>query len=608
MPSPRVIMMVTVAVAAAYVAWHLMRGWMPFDDGAMAQSAERLLRGQLPHRDFDDVYTGGLAYLDAAAFRLLGTNLWSMRVVLFAVFVAWVPAVFAIASRFVRPLTASAVTLLAVVWSVPNYTAAMPSWYNLFFATFGAYALFRNMEDGRARWLVMAGAAGGASFLIKVVGLYYVAGVLLYLVFRAHALAREQAEPDDSRGTGYALFVTAALAGFAAAVVLLVRRQLHAPEIAQFVLPAVLLAALLARNEWAQPAGRSRPRFALLARLLVPFLAGIAIPVALFLVPYVRSGSLGALGYGVFVLPMKRFGTATARVLPLVTMIGCIPIVGLVLLARRRLAPRWMLGLLAAGLVAVFVATGLHDPTYRMVWFGLQNVLPLLAVAGVAVLWRERPADAAQPLLRPRLMALLCVMALCNLIQYPYFVANYFCYVAPLVLLCAVALAAHLRIATRAVPAMVIAFYLAFAVGRVNRTTLYTMPIAYRTYLPTTTLRLPRGGIEVPTYHAEGYEQLIPLLRAHARGGYTWASPDAPEIYFLSGLRNPTRSLFDFFDDTTGRTARILQTLDSHGVTAIVLNRLVIFSPPPSDDLVAALEKRYPYAANVGPFHVRWIP
>jgi hypothetical protein len=462
------------------------------------------------------------------------------------------------------------------------------------------------MEDGRARWLVLAGVAGGLSILVKVVGLYYVAGVLLYLVFRAHALAREQAGPDATRGTGYAAFVTGALGAFVAALALLLRRQLAAPEIAQFLLPAVLLSALLVRNEWALPAGGSRTRFALLARLVAPFLAGIVLPVALFLVPYARSGSLGALGYGVFVLPMKRFGFAMSRVIALDTMLACLPLLGLAWLARRRTTERWVPGLVALGLAAVYFVAGFNGPTYRTVWYGVQNFLPLLAIAGVWVLWRARPADAEQPLLRPRLMALLCITSLCNLVLFPYFAANYFCYVAPLVLLAVVALSPYLRVATRTVVAMVVAFYLAFAVGRVNRTTLYTMAVYYEPYVPTRMLHLPRGGIEVPTYQADVLEPLVSLLRLRAHGGYTWASPDVPEIYFLSGLKNPTRSLFDFFDDTTGRSARILQALDSHGVTAIVLNRQPAFSPPPSDELVAVLEKRYPYAADIGPFHVRW--
>lgn len=600
-------MLATLALSAGYVAWHLRRGWMPYDDGAMAQSAERLLQGELPHRDFDDIYTGGLAWLDAGAFRAFGTNLWSMRIVLFAVFLAWVPTVFAIARRFVRPLTAAAVTLLAVAWSLPNYSAAMPSWYNLFLATFGAAALLRNMEDARARWLVLAGVAGGLSILVKVVGLYYVAGVLLYLVFRAHALARAEHSLDTRRSPGYAAFVTGALLAFVTMLTLLVRRQLHVPELLQFVLPSALVGALQVRNEWTAPAGPSRARFIGLARLLAPFLIGVAIPVAVFLVPYARSGSVGALVYGVFVLPMKRFGVAEIAVLPLLTMLACVPIVALAFLARREVARRpWVLVTLGAALAAVVVITGRSGFTYRTVWFGVQNVLPLIAIAAVAVLWRERAADARDPLLRQRLMALLCVMALCNLVQFPFFVANYFCYVAPLVLLATVALASYARIASRAAVGVVMAFYLAFAVGRANRTTLYTMPIYYAPYLETALLDVPRGGIEVPLYHAMEYRVLVPLLQLRARGGYTWASPDMPEVYFLSGLKNPTRSLFDFFDDPVGRSARILAALDSHGVTAVVLNRRPAFSAQLTEDLIAALEQRYPVAVNVGDYQVRW--
>ena len=600
-------MLATVAISAGYVAWHLRRGWMPYDDGAMAQSAERLLQGELPHRDFDDIYTGGLAWLDAAAFRAFGTSLWSMRVVLFAVFLAWVPTVFAIARRFVRPLTAAAVTLLAVAWSLPNYSAAMPSWYNLFLATFGAAALLRNLEGARARWLVLAGVAGGLSILVKIVGLYYVAGVLLYLVFRAHALARDEQAHSASRSPGYATFVTIAVAAFVTVLTGLVRKQFHAGELAQFVLPSVLLGALLVRNEWREPAGPSRDRFVGLARLLVPFLLGVALPIALFLVPYVHSGSVGALVNGVFVLPMKRFGIAVIPVLPLSFTLACLPLVALAFLARKELARRpWVIATLGVALAVVFVVTGRNSASYRTVWYGVQMVLPLVAIAGVAVLWREREADVTDPLRRQRLMALLCVMALSNLLQFPYFVANYFCYVAPLVLLAVVALASYLRIASRPLVGLVMAFYLAFAVGRANRTTLYTMAVRYRPYLPTAVLDLPRGGIEVPAMHAEVYRPLILILQDRARGGYTWASPDMPEVYFLSGLKNPTRSLFDFFDDTTHRTARILGALDSHGVTAVVLNHYPAFSAKPSKDLVEAIEQRYPYAINVGPYQVRW--
>jgi hypothetical protein len=598
-----------LAVSAAYVGWHLGRGWMPFDDGALAQSAERVLRGELPHRDFDDVYTGGLAVLNAAAFRVLGTTLWSLRLVLFAVFLAWVPAVYAIAARFVRPIAAAMVTLLAVVWSLPSYPAAMPSWYNLFLATFGVAALFRYLEDGRTRWLVVAGAMGGLSFLVKVVGLYYVAGVLLFLVFHAQATARASTAANGRRAGAYALFVTVSLTVFVAALAMLVRRQLHATEVVQLVMPGALIAAVLVRNEWTVPAGGSRARFMGLATLTLPFLFGVVLPIALFLVPYGVSGSLGAFAYGVFALPMKRFGVAGVAAPPLWTMLALVPLALAVFAAERLEARARHAGLaaLVAGLALMLLATGWSDAAYRGVWYSVRSLLPVLALVAVATLWRPRAADVEQPMQRDRLALLLCVAALCSLVQFPYAVPNYFCYVAPLVALLAVGLSSHLRRPSRAVSAALLAFYVAFAVLRVNGATLNSMGVTHGQYHSTVPMGLARGGgLRIPRDQAMVYRRLVPMVEQRAQGGYTWASPDAPELYFLTGLRNPTRSLFDFFDDTTGRTTRMLEALNTHGVTAVVLNARPAFSPALPDALVEALETRYPYAANVGPYQVRW--
>jgi hypothetical protein len=596
-------------VSGVYVWWRLGRGWIPLDDGALAQSAERLLLGQLPHRDFDEIYTGGLAYLNAAAFRLIGTSLWTLRLVLFAVFLAWVPTVFYIASRFVRPIAAGGVTLLAVVWSLPNYSAAMPSWYNLFLATFGVAALFRFLEDGRRRWLVAAGLAGGLSFLVKVVGLYYVAGVLLFLVFHAHARSRAAAGADEQRGTGYATFVSAALLLFVAALWSVVRRQFHAPEVVQFVVPGLLVAALLAGNEWRQPAGASRARFAMLAQLLVPFLVGVAVPIALFLVPYARTGAIGALVNGVFVLPMRRLNLASWPAPPLVTMLALVPFALLVVLAHRRVAVnRRNETVVAAFAVLVLVlllrGTGENGGLYRAVWHAARGLLPVLAVVGVIVLSRARDADVRSPLLRAQTMLLLSVTALCSLVQFPYSIPIYFCYVAPLVALTTVALYKYTR-PSGTIPGLLVAFFVAFAVLRTNASRLPALVSSYQPQRSMTTLALERGGIEVPNINAAVYDSLVPMLRAHARGGYTWASPDTPEIYFLAGLRNPTRSLFEFFDDSTNRSERVLRALDAHGVTAVVLST-PSFSPPITSEMFAQLAIRYPHEQYVGPFQLRW--
>ena len=403
--------------------------------------------------------------------------------------------------------------------------------------------------------------------------------------------------------------MTLALVLFVAVLAMLVRRQLHPAEVVQLVLPGAAIAALLVRNEWTQPAGPSRSRFMGLGRALVPFSLGVVLPVALFLAPYAVSGSLGAFAHGVFVLPMKRFGVAGVAAPALWTMLALAPLMLLGAMAGRIevRGRRWELATIVTALAIVLVATGKSDHVYRAVWYSVRSLLPILALLAVATLWRARVADADQPLQRARLTVLLCVAALCNLVQFPYAVANYFCYVAPLVLLLAVALYPYLRPLPRVVPAALAAFYVAFAVLRVNGSTLNSMGVTHGQFHPTAPMGLARGGgLRIPRDQAMVYQRLVPMLRQRAQGGYAWASPDAPELYFLTGLRNPTRTLYDFFDAPDAHDVRLLAALDRHAVTAIVLNSRPAFSPLPSDELVTALETRFPFATNVGPYQLRW--
>ena len=85
----------------AYLLPFVDRGWIAHDDGMLGQAAERVMAGELPHRDFYDPYTGGLAYLHALGFKILGVRLVSLRWLLFAATLAWVPVVYFLAARFV---------------------------------------------------------------------------------------------------------------------------------------------------------------------------------------------------------------------------------------------------------------------------------------------------------------------------------------------------------------------------------------------------------------------------------------------------------------------------------------------------------------------------
>src|SRR5258705_1672068 len=110
----KLIFLLVWLLSATYAGMNVNKGWFPHDEGTLGQAAERVLQGEMPHRDFTDPYTGGLSYLEAYIFRLFGIDLIWLRVFLFAVFLAWVPAVYAISREFLSPWAAGGVTLVAV--------------------------------------------------------------------------------------------------------------------------------------------------------------------------------------------------------------------------------------------------------------------------------------------------------------------------------------------------------------------------------------------------------------------------------------------------------------------------------------------------------------
>jgi len=595
-----------LAVGALYAARLLQRGWVPFDEGALAQSAERCLHGELPHREFDEIYTGGLSYLNAASFKVFGENLASPRYVLYAFLLVWIPAVYFVASRFSSGAVASAVTLLAVAWSVPNYSAALPSWYNLFFATFGGAALMRYIEVDRPLWIFFAGLCGGISFLFKLSGLYFIAGVLLFFLFKNQTtlgglpLSRVAA-------VLWRIFTWVSVTAYSGLFLAVVGKDFSAGGLLYLVAPTLAIGIAILRREWtSNPDRASVGRF---WRELLLFSAGVAFPVALFLVPYALSGSLAKFYYGVFVLPGKRFAYISQHP-PLIRLLhGAVLDVAFVMAAFRA-APKVKKVVGTALLVVTPVLVALaraETAVYRAEWGAIWMVLPVTVVFGVALLIRL--PDRISPRNQQRIFLLLSVCASCSLIQFPYGAAIYFVYVAPLALLAATALIYVAKTHSKRLLVAAYCFCLLYVTFDVTPGFLYQMGDKYSRNKQTARLNLPRaGGLRVLPASAQEYEALASILSSHMRGDYIYATPDCPEVYFLAGRLNPTRTLFDFLDSAENRTARILSAIHAHDVRLVVLNRDPYFSGPVPSDLRTALENEFPNRADTAQFEVRWKP
>ncbi|MFC1706642.1 glycosyltransferase family 39 protein [Planctomycetota bacterium] len=607
-------MLLVWALGAAYLVLQLDQDWIPLDEGILAHSAERVMDGELPHRDFNEPYTGGLTFLHAFGFRVFGVNLLSLRLVLLFFALAFIPSVYRIAAHVAPPPVCGAATLLCLVFSVPNYVAGQPAWYNTFFAVFGLLCLLRHMDTDRWVWLFAAGLCGGLSFLAKSHGLYYIAAALLGLLFREQQRARAL---ERGRGAGMlSLGLTALLLLFGFLLCALISHRPGPMELFLFAFPGLLLVAVLVRNEWQLRDRGGTARLRRLVRSVGTFVLGALLPVALFLVPFLNSSSVSDFYAGVFLAPQARLGHPLNAVPPVSSLWAAVPVALLVV------APLWLKGtrvrmaLAIPALVAcVAVAClGYQQAVYRAFWYSLRPAVPILSVIGCAWLTVHSGRGEGTGQRQEQLFLLLAVAALTSLVQFPVGFGVYFCYAAPMVILAGVYWASVHDARPGVLCAGAFVFYLLFAVLWLNRGSTLQLGFNYTPGCNDTRLELERGGLRVREAQARLYEWLIGEVQRHSdTAAYIFALPDSAEVYFLSGRRNPTRTLHDFLDpdfdsDPAGRALRILAVLESHEVNVVVLRRRAEQTPLASTGLAPVLRALYPNRApSPSPlFEVRW--
>jgi hypothetical protein len=592
-------------LSGVYATRFITRGWIPHDEGTIGQSAERVLLGEMPHRDFDEPYSGGLTYLHAGAMKAFGVNLRAPRVILFAFFMAFLAAIHAVARRVSSPPAAVAAMALAAVWSVPNYFVSLPSWYTLFFATFGILALMRFVESGHRGWLAAAGVCGGLSVLAKITGAYYMVGVLLFFVHL------EQAGPPARGGLPWPRFwLWLATAVPAAFVIFLVFEEPSASVALSFAplfLPPLIVCGFIVWGEWTARPQSSAARARHLFNLVWPFTAGAAAVLVPFVLLFWGAGAVPDLIHGILIQPQRRLTEASIHPPGLVMLGLATPYAALLLLGDHRTR-------VSESLIAMFVAValgaglllGTHPPVYRAIWT-IARSLPLIAtLAGLALLAKQPTHTGLPQSARARVFLLTAMASMLSLVQFPYASPTYFFYCAPIVVLALLAVVSAQAVAPVKVHSVIAAFFFVFAVVFTNRSYGWNLGVQFIPYAPDTRLALDRGGLIVSEDDARTYEELVPLLREHAAGGTIYAAPDCPEVYFLSGFPNPSRTLFDFLsvvEQDDGWTADLLSRAP---VRAVVINTDPQVSPRLDPDVESLLASRFPQFQRVGRFIVRW--
>jgi hypothetical protein len=604
------VLVAVLVIATLYVGPRIGSGWVPADDGTLSQSALRVLQGQLPHRDFAEIYSGGLSFIHALAFRAFGVNLMSLRICVFLFFLAWLPAVYYIALRFTSAIAAGMLTLLAVAWSYPNYPAAMPSWYNLFFATFGAAALLRYLEARTRRWLFLAGVCGGVSILIKVIGAYYIAGALLFLAFLEQS---ESSDGESSAGTSeqtadaessktswpYRVFSACALLLFLAVLLMVLRARLGLPELFHFVLPSAVVVALIFLGEAGVRAGTAQ-RFRTMSRTVIPFLCGFVSPIVVFLIPYARSGVIWRFLSGVSSSASARsVALGVIRPVGLENIIWALPLVGVLAAAMYwdKFQGKLIGAALGLGAVVIVVRAAQSFQIVLAVWHSVTVLTPIAVLLGAALVWVRRKS-AASSLQRQQVVLLISLAGACSLVQYPFAAAIYLSYSVPLTLLALVAIVStgKTQRGTYAL-ASVVVFYLAF--GVVSLVPRYIYEITW-VVGPMQTMQTRRaGGLKIE--EAVFFDSLSRFLREHSPNGLMFAGNDCPELYFLSGLTSVAH------DDGGETPEEILKAIQSDDLNLVVINDAPFFpGAAMQPEVKAEVMKRFPHNTRFGIFQIFW--
>lgn len=600
------VLLIVLLFGGTLLATELLQGWFAYDEGMLGQSAERVLRGEVPHRDFDEIYTGLLTYLHAAVFAVFGPGLVILRLTLFLAAMSWLWTMYRILLRFAPPAGAGLVALVAFVWGVPNYPAAMPSWYILFAATFGALALIRWHETTERRWLVLAGVAGGVAFLFKLSGIFFFlgGGLALMVVDEARAPGENGEPAPPARGTPE-WGSTAALLAMVMALGWVVGRG-GDREVLRHVLPTAVLALAIAAKTWTPRFGPPAARWRTLGQRLLPLALGGIVPIAAFFAFYAAVGGLPAMLEGVFVTPFRRLEFAAMRPPAVASLAFSVPLMLLLWSPSNRGTRRLVLPVLAALLfVAVIVLAGTDSRFYQVGWFSAWGLLFFVAIDGARQVLATG-GDETDRVRRAASVTLACIAVAMSLIEYPYAVPLYMLYAFPLTLIAATA-AVRVDGRTSAQMQLVVAgFLLAFGLLRVVPGTVFTLGLHFSEDGIFAPLELPRGGLRIEPHEAVAYEHLIPIVKELADGRAIWAGPDSPEVYFLTGLPNHTRSLFDFLDTDAMTADLFLRRLDSLGVALVVVKMQPPFSARLTRATVDALRRAYPQERVVSGFLVLW--
>ncbi|MEM7689271.1 MAG: glycosyltransferase family 39 protein [Pseudomonadota bacterium] len=161
-----------------------------FDDGIILTNAQRVLAGEVPHRDFYSNYGPGQPYAVAAIMALFGPDLFAARAYGAVTMALSVALGYLIVSAQLKPKISLAVAGIAALWMIGSDFHLYPI-YPPLILIFLAVLLLMRPEAFSERWpILLAGMCAGCVALFRYdTGFFVLAAELIFIVFAAKPTA-----------------------------------------------------------------------------------------------------------------------------------------------------------------------------------------------------------------------------------------------------------------------------------------------------------------------------------------------------------------------------------------------------------------------------------
>jgi hypothetical protein len=541
----------------AFYAWSAGYWIDPIDEGYFLDMADRIMRGELPYRDFTTYYTPGVFYLFALFFKLFGISLLPIRLLMAGVHAVCALLLYGLTRRVAAwSFAVLPFVIVAALDHWPIEPEPHPSWPAIVLCLLTMEMVSRHVCSGRTHWLALAGLTTGLAFLFKQnIGAFTALGLAGYIVLR----------PRPAGGLVHATQIAFAVV-VGLAITAFVWPDIDPLLAGALWLPPLLTLALLARNALRTPKDTSWA--AGLSQLIKESaIAGgtFVVITVLWLLPLTAALGLSQVPIGLFLGSIDQTGIAT----PLADFTVGVPALLLVaiwvptalLLIERRQQPWKLVGAAVVLTLLIFVLPlwqGRRDQltddagfapllTALDVSFGtLHLYLPALAAWAALVALVLKPVGLASWYLLFGVLAALTMYPRADTAHAlvsgpPVFVAG------------AWALNQAYRSCTAVtwrrlavVFALLLVPLAALAPQVMWRYAVFVAPEKDGDRLDYTPLRLARAPVLVPSQLAEDTRNVVAYVQAGTPvGAPFFAYPVQPLFNFLADRPNPTR--FDHF-------------------------------------------------------------